>query len=154
MNMRKKKIFVIVFLLCFAINIYTVSAINTLDAKKENTPSSFISNIKNFIIDNTPTYIKKSVNSATAMTESFRIGLANLSEKTKINLTSQIKKKNVENHSSDNKEWKNKLTLLLQKIELFFTNLSFLILNSKTAFYVISIILFILFIRFIWIRIL
>lgn len=152
--MRKKSIFIFIFLLCFISNVYKVSAINNTNETIENNASSFVSNITNFIVDHTPSFLKKSVSSAVSMIESFRQGLVNLLQKTKISLTKQIKNQEVENTNSIQKGWKGKVILLLEKVELFFTNLSFIILNSKVAFYTISIIFFILFIRFIWIRIL
>lgn len=152
--MRKKSIFIIILLLSFSFNIYEVSAINNVNTKIENNASSFISNVKNFIVEHTPSFIKKSVDSAVTLTESFRKGLVNLLRKEKINLTTQIKNQEVEKNSYTKHNWKSTIHILLEKIELFFTNLSFIILNSKIAFYTISILLFILFIRFIWVRIL
>jgi hypothetical protein len=169
-NMIKKSVFIIILLTFFTLNIYKVYATDVtntkdssqatatnVDSRIKSEASPFILNIKNFILDHTPNFIKNSVNSSTEMTESFRQSLADLMKKTKLDLSTKIKTEDIEKqHSPTNikSTWHSRLTPLLEKIELFFATLALIILSSKVLFYSISIIFFIFLIRFILTRIL
>ena len=130
------------------------SSESKVDTEIQKNLSSFFPNAQNFILDHTPQFIKNSVNSAIELTGVFRQSLADKLAVKQVNLELEIQTLDKQNVSNNDKTWKSQVIPMSKKIELFFTNIFLTIFSSVILFYSFSIIILILFIRFIWIKIL
>ena len=151
--------------------------IETESNNTDSTNNSSIDNIRNTIIDNTPEFIAKPIESATGAIESVRTNLATSSENKKTEVKTEIDKLNsnsgsttsnsVKNSTKDNVKIKaidknnisvdikntdtgNKIMKPLKYVELFFLQLAAFVFGNKFLFYTLGAVIILLIIRFVF----
>ena len=136
----------------------TTTSIGTNTKANSNNPnpntsssaSGFIQNVGNAVAENTPTFIKQPVSSASNVSEKFIQSSGSSLENKKQEISKEIKALDPSKGTTAKETSQNKLEKPFKYVGLFFYTLASYIFNSKFLFYGILILLVFFLLRFIW----
>ena len=122
----------------------------------QTTSDNLIQDIQNTLTEKTPPFISKPIISITNSTEKFRENLSTSSENKKEELKNEIETINKEKEglapadTTKSIENQNKVIKPLKYVQIFFLTLASFILKTKVLFYLASLFIVFLILRFIW----